>query len=244
MTLLLLAIAWRTAPGPLRAGLVLYALLLLASGLLSTPMGGNAARLGAILGGPIAALLLWPDRRAAFALLTLPLLYWMLSSPFDDVRRAASRPVGARVLLRRAVGLHEGPAGQGRPVPDRDPVHRQPLGVRARRADRPARPRLGAPARPEGQPPVLRRRRARPHAGEVPRVARRERGPLRRARRRGGRLLRRPRGGADPVGRARPTCARSGTTRTGGSSRSPTRRRWPPARPARASPRWTPTAST
>jgi hypothetical protein len=92
VTLLLLAIAWRTAPGPLRAGLILYALLLLASGLLSTPMGGNAARLGAVLGGPIAALLLWPGRRAVLALLALPLLYWMLSSPVDDVRRAASDP--------------------------------------------------------------------------------------------------------------------------------------------------------
>jgi hypothetical protein len=92
VTLLLLAIAWRTAPGALRAGLVLYALLLLASGLLSTPMGGNAARLGAVLGGPIAALLLWKDRRTTLALLTLPLLYWMLSSPVDDVRRAARDP--------------------------------------------------------------------------------------------------------------------------------------------------------
>lgn len=91
-TLLLLAVAGRSAPGPLRAGLVLYALLLLASGLLSTPMGGNAARLGAVLAGPIAALLLWPDRRGALALLALPLLYWMLSSPVDDVRRAARDP--------------------------------------------------------------------------------------------------------------------------------------------------------
>lgn len=88
-TLLLLAVAGRTAPGPLRAGLVLYALLLLASGLLSTPMGGNAARLGAVLAGPVAALLLWPDRRGALALLALPLLYWMISSPIDDVRRAS-----------------------------------------------------------------------------------------------------------------------------------------------------------
>ncbi|WCB91670.1 hypothetical protein DSM104299_00343 [Baekduia alba] len=89
-TLLVIAVLWRSASRTLRAGLVLYALLLLASEALSTPMGGNAVRLGAILAGPLAALTLWPDRRRALALLVVPLVYWQVATPIDDVWRARS----------------------------------------------------------------------------------------------------------------------------------------------------------
>jgi len=86
--LLVIGVLWRSASPTLRLGLVLYAVLLVASGALSTPMGGNAVRLGALFAGPLAALTLWPDRRRALALLVLPLLYWQWSSPVDDVVRA------------------------------------------------------------------------------------------------------------------------------------------------------------
>jgi hypothetical protein len=89
-TLLVIAVLWRSAGRTLRLGLVLYALLLLVSEVLSTPMGGNAVRLGALFAGPLAALTLWPDRRRALALLALPLLYWQVSAPVDDVLRAHS----------------------------------------------------------------------------------------------------------------------------------------------------------
>jgi hypothetical protein len=89
-TLLVIAVLWRSASTTLRLGLVLYAVLLVLSVALSTPMGGNAVRLGALFAGPIAALVLWPGRRRALLLLLLPLLYWQLSAPFDDVRRARS----------------------------------------------------------------------------------------------------------------------------------------------------------
>lgn len=89
-TLLVIAVLWRSAAPALRVGLVLYALLLLASVALSTPMGGNAVRLGALFAGPIAALTLWPQRRRALLLLALPLLYWQVSAPIDDVWRARS----------------------------------------------------------------------------------------------------------------------------------------------------------
>jgi hypothetical protein len=89
-TLLVIAVLWRGASRTLRAGLALYAVLLLASEALSTPMGGNAVRLGALFAGPLAALALWPERRRALALLALPLLYWMVSSPADDIYRAHS----------------------------------------------------------------------------------------------------------------------------------------------------------
>jgi hypothetical protein len=91
-TLLVIAVLWRPAPAMLRLGLVLYALLLILSGVLSTPMGGNAVRLGAVFAGPLAALLLWPDRRRTLALVALPFLYWQVSAPIDDVYRASSDP--------------------------------------------------------------------------------------------------------------------------------------------------------
>jgi hypothetical protein len=91
-TLLVIAVLWRSAPPALRLGLALYALLLVVSEVLSTPMGGNAVRLGALFAGPLAALTLWPARRRALALLVLPLAYWQLSTPVDDVWRAHSDP--------------------------------------------------------------------------------------------------------------------------------------------------------
>jgi hypothetical protein len=90
--LLVVAVLWRSASPTLRTGLVLYTLLLIASAALSTPMGGNAARLGALFAGPLAALTLWPHRRRALLLLALPLLYWQVSASVDDVRRAGGDP--------------------------------------------------------------------------------------------------------------------------------------------------------
>jgi hypothetical protein len=91
-TLLVVAVLWRSAPPALRIGMALYAVLLLVSEAASTPMGGNAVRLGALFAGPLAALTLWPDRRRALALLALPLVYWQVSAPADDVSRASSDP--------------------------------------------------------------------------------------------------------------------------------------------------------
>jgi hypothetical protein len=88
-TLLVIAVLWRSAAPGLRIGLGLYAVLLVISAALSTPMGGNAVRFGALLAGPLAALTLWPERRRALVLLLLPLLYWQWSSPVDDVVRAS-----------------------------------------------------------------------------------------------------------------------------------------------------------
>jgi hypothetical protein len=62
--------------GPLRTGALLYALVVVAAFAVPNPLGGNAARLGALLAGPLAVLVLWPGRRRALALLALPLAYW------------------------------------------------------------------------------------------------------------------------------------------------------------------------
>ncbi len=76
----------------LRAGVVLYLLGVTLAFVLPTPVGGNAARLGALVGGPLAALVLWPHRRVVLAVIALPLLYWQWISPVRDVRRSDGDP--------------------------------------------------------------------------------------------------------------------------------------------------------
>ncbi|MDO8211578.1 hypothetical protein [Conexibacter sp. CPCC 206217] len=70
----------------LRIAVVLYALGCTAAYLIDTPVGGNAARLGALCAGPLFALVLWRKRPLALALLVLPLLYWQWTSAVHDVR--------------------------------------------------------------------------------------------------------------------------------------------------------------
>jgi hypothetical protein len=60
--------------------------------LFDTPMGGNAARLGTLFGGPLLACLLWRRHAVALALLALPLLYWQWMPPVRDVRDASGDP--------------------------------------------------------------------------------------------------------------------------------------------------------
>lgn len=74
----------------LRIGAVLYALAMVASFVIDTPMGGNVVRLGALLAGPLLACALWTRDRRRLALLALPLLYWQWVAPVDDLVRAAN----------------------------------------------------------------------------------------------------------------------------------------------------------
>jgi hypothetical protein len=75
-----------------RIGVALYAAGMVASFALSTPMGGNVVRLGALFAGPVLAALVWRTNRRALALLALPLLYWQWVAPVDDWARAAGDP--------------------------------------------------------------------------------------------------------------------------------------------------------
>jgi hypothetical protein len=115
--LLIAAVLWRDAPPVLRLGLVFYALLLVVSGAISSPMGGNAVRLGAILAGPLAALLLWTDRRRLLALVALPFLYWQVSAPIDDVYRASSDPsIEASYYDGLLAFVHDRQRAEGGPI--------------------------------------------------------------------------------------------------------------------------------
>ncbi|HKG39617.1 MAG TPA: hypothetical protein VKB25_11555 [Conexibacter sp.] len=76
----------------LRIGVALYALGCTAAFLLDTPIGGNVVRLGALTAGPLAALVLWPDRRTALLLLAPFLLWWQWTAAVNDVHTASNDP--------------------------------------------------------------------------------------------------------------------------------------------------------
>jgi hypothetical protein len=76
----------------LRIGAVLYLLGCTAAYVLETPVGGNAARLGALCAGPLFALVLWRRRPLALVLLAIPLLYWQWTAAIHDVRVTSGDP--------------------------------------------------------------------------------------------------------------------------------------------------------
>jgi hypothetical protein len=93
----------------LRTGALLYAAALIGSYVLPTAVGGNVERLGALVGGPLAACVLaggptrgragsgraWlpPGGRARLLLVLAPfLLYWQANAPVADFAAGASNP--------------------------------------------------------------------------------------------------------------------------------------------------------
>ena len=80
----------------LRIAVVLYALGATAAVLVSTAMGGNAVRLGALFGGPVLACLLAERRRRPIvpvAALLVALFVWQWSAAYRDVYKAITDPV-------------------------------------------------------------------------------------------------------------------------------------------------------
>ena len=73
-------------------GAWLYALALAGAFVLRTPVGGNAARLGALLAAPLVAGVLWERRRLVLLLLAPALLYWQLETPINDFAALAGNP--------------------------------------------------------------------------------------------------------------------------------------------------------
>jgi hypothetical protein len=75
-----------------RVGAALYALALIGSFALHTPVGGNSARLGALLAGPLLAGALWDRHRLILCLLAPVLMYWQLETPINDEAALAGDP--------------------------------------------------------------------------------------------------------------------------------------------------------
>jgi hypothetical protein len=101
----------------LRAGAALYAIALTGSYLVHTAVGGNADRLGALVGGPVAACVLAGAsrrRRQALVVLAPFLLYWQANAPVADFSAAASDPAVAASYYTPLVGeLHALGIGYG-----------------------------------------------------------------------------------------------------------------------------------
>jgi hypothetical protein len=95
------AVIWLVPPeqGALRIGALLYALLALIVFVVPNAVGGNVTRLGALLAGPVLAMVLWPRGRLVVAAVSIPLLYWQLIAPVRDVHKAAGDPATERVYF-------------------------------------------------------------------------------------------------------------------------------------------------
>ena len=76
----------------LRIGIAIYLVLLVGLFIVSTPIGSNAPRLGALLLGPLAALVLLERRPSLLALFAIPLAYWQIAAPLTDLRHGTGDP--------------------------------------------------------------------------------------------------------------------------------------------------------
>ncbi len=76
----------------LRRGILIYLALNIAVAVIHTPVGANAARLGALLGGPLLALVLVGRRPRVLAVLAVPLLYWQWVAPVRDFTDSLGDP--------------------------------------------------------------------------------------------------------------------------------------------------------
>ena len=76
----------------LRVGIALYVLGCIGAFVVTSPVGSNAARLGPLLAGPLAALMWWPKRRWLLLAAALPTLYLQWQAPVRDVRTSWGDP--------------------------------------------------------------------------------------------------------------------------------------------------------
>jgi hypothetical protein len=74
------------------AGITLYTVGLIASYEIPTAVGSNAARLGELVAGPLAALILWPRRKVLLLAAVIPLAYIQWHAPVRDVSSASADP--------------------------------------------------------------------------------------------------------------------------------------------------------
>ncbi len=94
-----------------RAGVALYAIVTVASYVIPSPLGSNAARLGTLLGAPVAALLLWPGKRRWLALVALPLLYLEWQAPVRDLVIASGNATATNAYYRPLLSFLERQSG-------------------------------------------------------------------------------------------------------------------------------------
>ena len=89
----------------LRVGIALYVLGCLGAYVVTSPVGSNAARLGPLLAGPLAALMWWPKRRWLLLAAALPTLYLQWQAPVRDVRTSWGDPTTEASYYRPVLGF-------------------------------------------------------------------------------------------------------------------------------------------
>ncbi len=140
-----------------RAAVVLYALACAVAFALPTPVGGNAARLGVLVAGPLAALALYPRRRLLLLACAPVLLYLQWHAAIADVATASGSASTTASYYRPLLSFLEHEGREAGPFRIEIPFTADPLGgIRGRPAVR-ARAGLGAPARHRRRQPLLRR---------------------------------------------------------------------------------------
>ena len=93
-------VVWRAHPA-LRWGGALYAAASLGSFVVPSAMGGNIARLGQYIAGPVIACVLWPKRKVLLGILAVPLLVWQWAPTVDAVTQS-----GRDLASQRAYYTH------------------------------------------------------------------------------------------------------------------------------------------
>jgi hypothetical protein len=89
----------------IRIGAGLYAIACIGAYLIPSPAGSNVARLAPLLGGPLAALALWPGRRRLLLLAAVPLLYLQFQAPIRDLGTSAGNPSTSAAYWRPLLGF-------------------------------------------------------------------------------------------------------------------------------------------
>jgi hypothetical protein len=105
----LIAAGIALAAGPrnrtLLVGAVLYGAGVIAAFAIPTAVGSNSVRLGELVGGPLAALLLWPRRRWLLLAVAAPLLYVQWHAPIRELTTAVGDPSTSSAYYRPVVSF-------------------------------------------------------------------------------------------------------------------------------------------
>ena len=104
--LALCALFWMTVPekySALRYGAAVYAVVLIATKIVASPLGGNVSRLNQYAAGPLLACALWEYRRKLVIVLAVPLIFWQWFPAFDTMAFARTDPSTHRAYYQPLV---------------------------------------------------------------------------------------------------------------------------------------------
>ncbi|HTD50101.1 MAG TPA: hypothetical protein VK771_05845, partial [Acidimicrobiia bacterium] len=99
----LCALVWFVVParyGALRWPAAIYAVVLIATKVFASPLGGNVSRLNQYAAGPLLACALWEYRRALVVVVAIPLLFWQWFPTVDTILFARTDPSTHRAFYQ------------------------------------------------------------------------------------------------------------------------------------------------